>query len=915
MRRALRLGTMFAAGVLGVTALIIACGDAPPEVGSANPSPTPGAAACGTPQEGCPCATPGAVVACGQKVSGGLSTSFIYCYEGFRTCETTGRWGSCGEGSIQTKSLASLHTMNVGGSATSCTNGLGTQTSLCKSGKNKGQTCLTNADCSPGERYCTGASELTTKCKDDGDCSLLCGLFNGHCTGGTVPGIGCNDNLLCLGGGTCTLPGGGNDCTSTKGLCVGGTNDSLACVNGGDCPGGSCDDTTSFGQCLGGKHNGKTCKKDAQCTPGGSCSNSSAASGDAAVAVNPCDPYCNVFSDTNAGFDAGPGFTFADGGITLGVTCGDGIVGGAEKCDDKNTMNGDGCSSTCQIEAGYFCPTPGALCSKTLCGNGVKEGAEQCDDANTTAGDGCSSTCQLETGYYCPDVGMPCKKQICGNGTVEGTEQCDDSNSRPYDGCYNCQREVKCPVVNGGNATPCDATCGDGIKFSTEDCDDGNLIDGDGCDKNCKVEVGSVCTEVLSALPGSIDVPVIYRDFWPNIGSPANGHPDFEHDCPRTTTGYACKNGASSPNTHTGIMKTELSASDRAPVANPSGTFKNECNEDSVNDWYRDTTKVAGKSKIILGRYLRLFRVGTTSSYEFFSDTDSVKDVGINCGDGTNSCSTTLTSGIKGFFPIQNLGWGNYYPTTGVAKANFHFTSEVRLPFTYKGDGSEVFNFTGDDDVFVYVGGKLISDLGGIHNPISSPSITLNASTKVFGTSTNVNLVVGNTYELDVFQAERNTTGSNYKLTLAGFQRRLSSCTPPPPPQTLTRDYQATCPIGNAPVWSVFRWKAAVPNTASQIDFRAATAMTQAALPTDKTDPSTVSAGSATSTNSPAGGTVNWQYLKQATAPFDAIPIEAQLKAATPQKTSQAFLRVFMTFTGAPVLYEWQMLYDCVPAE
>lgn len=32
----------------------------------------------------------------------------------------------------------------------------------------------------------------------------------------------------------------------------------------------------------------------------------------------------------------------------------------------------------------------------TVCGNGIVEAGEQCDDGNTTNGDGCSSTCQLE---------------------------------------------------------------------------------------------------------------------------------------------------------------------------------------------------------------------------------------------------------------------------------------------------------------------------------------------------------------------------------------------------------------------------------------------------------------------------------------------------------------------------------------
>ena len=36
------------------------------------------------------------------------------------------------------------------------------------------------------------------------------------------------------------------------------------------------------------------------------------------------------------------------------------------------------------------------LCPPAVCGNGMVEPAEQCDDANTVGGDGCDSTCHLE---------------------------------------------------------------------------------------------------------------------------------------------------------------------------------------------------------------------------------------------------------------------------------------------------------------------------------------------------------------------------------------------------------------------------------------------------------------------------------------------------------------------------------------
>jgi len=53
------------------------------------------------------------------------------------------------------------------------------------------------------------------------------------------------------------------------------------------------------------------------------------------------------------------------GGVCAGTSaqCGDGTVDGAcnEQCDDGNTNNGDGCSSTCQFEFGCL-PTPDTGC-------------------------------------------------------------------------------------------------------------------------------------------------------------------------------------------------------------------------------------------------------------------------------------------------------------------------------------------------------------------------------------------------------------------------------------------------------------------------------------------------------------------------------------------------------------------------
>ncbi len=150
----------------------------------------------------------------------------------------------------------------------------------------------------------------------------------------------------------------------------------------------------------------------------------------------------------------------ATASIEVVTACGDGVVTGAEVCDDGNLDDSDACTSACV---------------PAFCGDGyLWAGEEQCDDGNTIGGDGCSEDCIAES---------------CGDGVVQGGEECDDGNGSNDDACLNT----------------CDsATCGDGyIRLGVEACDDGNLVSGDGCSSTCTsescgdgiVQVGESCDD------------------------------------------------------------------------------------------------------------------------------------------------------------------------------------------------------------------------------------------------------------------------------------------------------------------------------------------------------------------------------------------------------------------------------------
>lgn len=90
-----------------------------------------------------------------------------------------------------------------------------------------------------------------------------------------------------------------------------------------------------------------------------------------------------------------------DGAPLAAAVCGDRTQQAGEACDDGNTNDGDGCSANCGIE-GFPAPPPPAPSGPSggpstgtspVCGNGVVEGAEACDDGNASDADGCTTRC------------------------------------------------------------------------------------------------------------------------------------------------------------------------------------------------------------------------------------------------------------------------------------------------------------------------------------------------------------------------------------------------------------------------------------------------------------------------------------------------------------------------------------------
>ncbi len=193
---------------------------------------------------------------------------------------------------------------------------------------------------------------------------------------------------------------------------------------------------------------------------------------------------------------------------------------------------------------------------------------------------------------------------------------------------------------------------------------------------------------------GCGQLAVTYRDFM-------STHPDFEKTI----------------SDDRGLVLPDLGA-DNLPVYAHAGATVTVSGPTSFDQWYRDTPGV----NMTFHQVLTL----------------------------TESPPGTFGYSNQAFFPLDGMGW----PETFYGH-NFHFTTEIHATFVYR--GGEKFSFTGDDDVFVFVSGKLGLDLGGVHGA-ETASIDFDASAAALGITT------GNTYHLDVFHAERHTVASDFAM-------------------------------------------------------------------------------------------------------------------------------------------------------
>ena len=203
------------------------------------------------------------------------------------------------------------------------------------------------------------------------------------------------------------------------------------------------------------------------------------------------------------------------------------------------------------------------------------------------------------------------------------------------------------------------------------------------------------------------------------MGTTTGGHPDFE-----TAPDSTQQNGVK------GIVASTLGLDGKPVFASPTDPLAGTHTQADFDEWYHD-------SPGINMTYIVAMKLATANGVSTFS-------ASINNGGGLADSS---------YFPLDIAGFGNQtqYLPRGCPDHNFSFTTEIHTSFVYQ--GGETFTFVGDDDVWVFINSQLVIDLGGRHGQLTG-SVALDT----------LGLTVGQPYPLDVFNAERHTTQSNFRI-------------------------------------------------------------------------------------------------------------------------------------------------------
>jgi fibro-slime domain-containing protein len=266
---------------------------------------------------------------------------------------------------------------------------------------------------------------------------------------------------------------------------------------------------------------------------------------------------------------------------------------------------------------------------------------------------------------------------------------------------------------------------------------------------------GDSCGQVL---------PVVFRDF-KGYGEQPGGHPDFEASArPVMQDGKAIKfegwndigcglvettlGTDGKPKAYTGAPDKD----DAMPVV-PAGVGKRQ-RVVSGPGCYPATSGICNIGTCIPWKITApTYSIMSGSSFDQWYHTTAGTNIELpgelplTIDPATNNSVFDTTS----FFPIDGQGFMN----TPGQQHNYHFTTEIHVKFKY--ETGQIFTFRGDDDLWIFVNNQLALDVGGQHQALEG---TINFDTQ----AGMLGITAGQSYPMDIFHAERQTTASNFRI-------------------------------------------------------------------------------------------------------------------------------------------------------
>ncbi len=237
-------------------------------------------------------------------------------------------------------------------------------------------------------------------------------------------------------------------------------------------------------------------------------------------------------------------------------------------------------------------------------------------------------------------------------------------------------------------------------------------------------------------------------------------------------------NGYYSEDVHPGIVKNNLTTEGYPELA--YGTDLKYLFDTSKTSW------VDGDKMIAYPNVTGLFQQDTSGyyyynsniNYAYYNPENGNKQVTLYEHTYTQSTTGTLdATGVGenakpiGFFPFHDYDSTHNLYVNQNKNLNHHLGMSMKLQFDIPQDkqinGEDIiFEFSGDDDLWVFVDGKLVLDMGGIHQPVPG---TINFSetsnnVKVYGQSDKSVTFTPGYHTMEVFYLERGGCDSNCSI-------------------------------------------------------------------------------------------------------------------------------------------------------